>query len=152
LPVWALRTDGGARGNPGPAGAGFVLERDGEIVVHGGAYLGATTNNVAEYEAMIWGLENAVSSGVDRITVYADSELMVRQMTGVYKVKNANLKPLFLRASELTRQLDNVEFQHVRREENTAADELANAAMDERTYVGDALPRGGASDQGILFE
>ena len=152
MSAWVLRTDGGARGNPGPAGAGFVLERDGKIAVRGGAYLGEVTNNVAEYEAMIWGLENALEIGARDLTVYADSELMVKQMNGAYKVKNANLKPLFVRACELVSELDSVEFTHVRREDNKLADTMANEAMDERGYVGDANPRGGRHAQGTLFE
>ena len=94
-----LRTDGGARGNPGPAGAGFVLQgRDGVVIAEGGRFLGECTNNVAEYEALIWGLETALELGVRDITVLSDSELVVRQISGLYKVKHANLRPRFLRA------------------------------------------------------
>jgi ribonuclease HI len=149
---WVLRTDGGARGNPGPAGAGFVLERDSEVVVSGGAYLGETTNNVAEYEALIWGLENALDQEVASLTVYCDSELVVRQMAGTYRVKDAKLKPLFARTSTLVSTLGDVSIEHVRREENTAADALANQAMDERADIGDARPRGYDSGQQTLFE
>jgi ribonuclease HI len=148
-----LRTDGGARGNPGPAGAGFVLERDGEVIVRGGAYLGETTNNVAEYEALIWGLENASAAGASNLIAYADSELVVKQMTGEYRVKNTNLKPLFARATDLSRALGHVDYVHVRREENRLADELANAAMDERDYIGDApIRRDARQQQETLFE
>jgi ribonuclease HI len=83
-----LRSDGGARGNPGPAGAGFVIEEGGEIVCRGGRFLGECTNNVAEYEALLWGLENALGLGIDSIVVYADSELLVKQLNGQYRVKN----------------------------------------------------------------
>ena len=147
-----LRTDGGARGNPGPAGCGFVIESDGELVCTGGRFLGVATNNVAEYEALIWGLENARACGFSSITVFADSELLVKQLNGQYKVKNAGLKPLHARASALLREFTNAEVRHVRREMNAAADALANAAMDERATVGS--PRcepGGSVAQSSLF-
>lgn len=135
-----LRTDGGARGNPGPGGAGFVLEdSSGAVVRRGGRFLGSVTNNVAEYEALIWGLETALDHGVARLRVCADSELVVRQMNGIYRVKNEGLKPLFARAQALLRRFGSVEIVHVRREQNSAADELANTAMDGRTTVGDGV-------------
>lgn len=138
-----LRTDGGARGNPGPAGAGFVLETpEGEYLVGGGRFLGETTNNVAEYEALLWGLETAAERGVTDLVVYADSELLVRQMNGVYRVKHPNMKPLFARAKELAARFAAVEVRHVRREHNTVADAYANEAMDLRDCVGDAPPPG----------
>lgn len=147
-----LRTDGGARGNPGPAGAGFVIESDATTVCSGGIYLGETTNNVAEYQALIWGLENVAALGFDAVTVFADSELVVKQMNGVYRVKNANLKPLFVRALELLRGFEEREIRHVRRADNAAADEMANLAMDERSVVGnpECIP-GGATRQDSLF-
>lgn len=148
-----LRTDGGSRGNPGPAGAGFVIERDGEVVCSGGWFLGDTTNNVAEYEALIWGLENVAALGVRRVDVRADSELVVKQIHGLYRVKNANLKPLFVRAKELLRSFDEWSIVHVRREDNAAADELANAAMDKRGVVGTprCVPGQDPGGQGALF-
>lgn len=137
---FTLRTDGGARGNPGPGGAGFVLEdAHGEVVRCGGKFLGATTNNVAEYEALIWGLRTALDHGVHRLRVAADSELVVRQCTGVYKVKNEGLKPLHARACALMRRFESVEVTHVRRAENEAADALANESMDSRDTVGDGV-------------
>jgi ribonuclease HI len=120
-------------------------------VVSGGSYLGETTNNVAEYEAMIWGLENALREGAQRLTLYADSQLMLRQMNGEYRVKNQNLKPLWARARTLTDRIGDVEFRHVPREENQAADQLANQAMDELGDVGDAPPRELETGQGSLF-
>lgn len=139
-PLYTLRTDGGARGNPGPGGAGFVLEDDtGAIVRRGGRFLGAVTNNQAEYEALIWGLETAIDQGVSRLRVCADSELVVHQMNGIYRVKNEGLRPLFARAKGLTERIASVEIVHVRREMNAAADELANAAMDARGTVGDGF-------------
>lgn len=147
-----LRSDGGARGNPGPAGAGFVIEVDGRTVCRGGRYLGEVTNNVAEYEALIWGLENVLALGHTRVHVFADSELLVKQLNGVYKVKNAGLKPLFVRALALLRQFDSTHVAHVRREDNHAADAMANEAMDARGTVGDpACAPGGGSSQDSLF-
>jgi len=147
-----LRTDGGARGNPGPAGAGFVIEVDGRIVCSGGRYLGQTTNNVAEYEALIWGLENVKELGHDEVRVFADSELLVKQITGAYRVKNAGLKPLFVRAMEILRGFSRFEISHVRRAENAAADEMANRAMDSHDVVGNPVcVPGGPAPQGSLF-
>ena len=147
-----LRTDGGSRGNPGPAGAGFVIERDGEIICRGGRFLGSVTNNVAEYEALIWGLENVSAMGFATVTVYADSELLVKQVNGHYRVKNEGLKPLFVRALQLLRSFSGFKVAHVRREQNKEADEMANQAMDERATVGDpACEPGGATPQGSLF-
>lgn len=147
-----LRTDGGARGNPGPAGAGIVLEVEDGATVRAGRYLGVTTNNVAEYEALVWGLENARALGVGELAVYADSELVVRQLTGEYRVKNPGLKPLHERALSLMRSFDRVEVRYVPREENRAADEMANAAMDAHGPVGDAAvwPED-IPEQGALF-
>jgi ribonuclease HI len=149
--VATLRTDGGSRGNPGPAGAGFVIEVDGVVVCGAGRFLGETTNNVAEYEALVWGLENVSALGHRRVRVLADSELVVRQVTGVYRVKNAGLKPLFLRACELLRGFESTEVAHVRREENALADSLANEAMDARGTVGSPACQPGGSPQGSLF-
>ena len=126
-----LMADGAARGNPGPAAYGFVLRApSGETVAEAGAALGRTTNNVAEYEGLLAGLRRALDLGVSRLLVRLDSELVVRQMNGVYRVKNAGLKPLFERARTLERQFAAVKFEHVRREANWRADELANEALD----------------------
>jgi ribonuclease HI len=148
-----LRTDGGARGNPGPAGAGFVLAAaDGAIIAQGGRFLGESTNNVAEYEALIWGLETAAELGVRRIAVFCDSELVVRQVTGVYRVKHENMKPLFVRALALLRTFESFDVRHVRRAENVAADALVNEAIDVRGQVGDAIELARQPDQGSLFD
>lgn len=147
-----VRTDGGARGNPGPAGAGFVIESGGVTVCSAGRFLGICTNNVAEYKALIWGLENALELGFDEVSVKADSELLVRQVQGAYKVKNAGLKPLFLEVLALVRRFSRFEIEHVRREANTEADLLANLAMDERATVGDpACGPGGGQGPDTLF-
>lgn len=135
-----LRTDGGARGNPGPGGAGFVLEdASGAVVRSGGRYLGEVTNNVAEYRALIWGLRTALDEGVHRLRVCADSELVVRQVNRLYKVKNEGLKPLFAQASALLLRFEHVSVEHVRRAENEAADALANEAMDCRRTIGNGV-------------
>jgi len=147
-----LRSDGGARGNPGPAGAGFVIEADGAVMCSAGRYLGEVTNNVAEYEALIWGLENVRAHGFSEVSVFADSELLVKQVKGLYRVKNEGLKPLFTRVMQLVREFRGFEITHVRREENAAADAMANAAMDERATVGNpACEPGGSTAQGSLF-
>ena len=126
-----LFTDGGARGNPGPAAYGFVLEDDGGTVLaaHGEA-IGVATNNVAEYSALLAGLERAAELGVDELEVVSDSELMVKQMTGVYRVKNEALRDLSLEASRRARKLPRVTYRHVRREHNELADRLVNEALD----------------------
>ena len=139
--VFTLRTDGGARGNPGPAGAGFVLEDPtGAIVRGGGAFLGVATNNVAEYRALILGLGLARSCGVRRLRVCADSELVVRQVNGTYRVRNEGLRPRFAQVRALVDGFDSFEIAHVRREHNGAADALANEAMDLKANVGDSAP------------
>ena len=127
---WQLNTDGGSRGNPGPAGCGFSLAEDGQVALEGGWYLGQATNNHAEYCALIWGLENALALGVAELSVQADSELMVKQMNGAYKVKNPDMKKLHARAQRLAQRFGRISFTHVRREHNKAADGMANAAMD----------------------
>ena len=126
-----LFTDGGARGNPGPAAYGFVLEDDGGTVLaaHGEA-IGVATNNVAEYSALLAGLERAAELGVDELEVVSDSELMVKQMTGVYRVKNEALRDLSLEASRRAQKLPRVTYKHVRREHNELADRLVNEALD----------------------
>jgi ribonuclease HI len=133
-----LRTDGGSRGNPGPAGAGFVIEVDGDIVCRGGKFITSATNNIAEYEAFIWGLENVHALGHKDVQVFADSELLVKQINGQYRVKNEGLKPLFIRALGELRRFSAFTVTHVRREMNEAADAMANEAMDARCTVGDA--------------
>jgi ribonuclease HI len=129
--TYLLMADGAARGNPGPAAYGFVLlAPDGQAVAEEGAVLGRATNNVAEYEGLIAGMERALTLGVRRLDVRLDSELVVRQMSGQYRVKNAGLKPLFARAQGLRQQFEAVTFEHIRRAENRRADELANQSLD----------------------
>ena len=125
-------TDGGARGNPGPAGYGVVIhDAKGNKVASLSQYLGRQTNNFAEYQALIAALEYAVQHGSKALSVISDSELMVRQIKGIYKVKDPTLRDLHGRASQLIRQLDWFHIEHVLRGKNREADELANAAMDK---------------------
>jgi ribonuclease HI len=126
-----LWTDGGARGNPGPAAFAYVLEAEGgsPLAAHGEA-IGVATNNVAEYSALVAGLEKAVELGVRDLEVVSDSELMVKQMRGEYKVKNEALRELSVRAGRLARELGTVRYTAVRREHNTLADRLVNEALD----------------------
>ena len=126
-----LSTDGGARGNPGPAAFGYVLEaEDGTVLEARGEAIGIATNNVAEYRALIAGLERARDLGVDELDVVSDSELLVRQMTGEYRVKNEALRALSLDASRLAREVGRVTYRAVRREHNELADRLVNEALD----------------------
>jgi ribonuclease HI len=126
-----LSTDGGARGNPGPAAYGYVLETDdGTVLAAHGERIGIATNNVAEYSALIAGLEKAIELGVDEVEVVSDSELMVKQMRGEYRVKNETLQDLWDDASRLARKLRNVSYRAVRREHNELADRLVNEALD----------------------
>lgn len=129
-----LWTDGASRGNPGPAGIGVVLKaRSGEILATEARFLGQTTNNVAEYRALLLGLETALERGVKRLEVRADSELLIRQLLGKYRVRNEGLKPLFRRAQELLRGFESFELVHVRREQNAEADRLANEGIRRAT-------------------
>ncbi len=133
-------TDGGARGNPGPAAAGIVIENDSQqTLFHGGYYLGRTTNNVAEYRAIILGLEQAQKLGASQVDLFSDSELIVKQLKGQYKVKNANLKPLYEQVRELIAALKTFSVRHVYRENNSEADRLVNEALDAGGHVGDFL-------------
>lgn len=126
-----LFTDGGSRGNPGQAAYAFVLEaEDGTVLDARGETIGVATNNVAEYSALVAGLERAVEVGVEELEVVSDSELLVKQMRGEYKVKNRALKELFLDASRLARRIDRVTYTAVRREHNELADTLVNEALD----------------------
>ena len=122
--------DGGARGNPGPAGYGVRIVVDDGTVVDLKETLGIATNNIAEYNGLLAALRWAVANGVGHLHVRADSELLVKQMKGVYRVKNPGLQPLFQEAQSLVGRLPRVTFEHVRRELNKDADRLANEAMD----------------------
>ena len=126
-----LWTDGGARGNPGPAAFAYVLEaEDGTVIDARGEAIGTATNNVAEYAALVAGLERALEAGVVELEVVSDSELLVKQMRGEYRVKNKALQDLVLDASRLARKIHRVTYTAVRREHNVLADKLVNEALD----------------------
>ena len=126
-----LYTDGGARGNPGPAAFAYVLEADdGTVLAAHSEAIGVATNNVAEYRALVEGLRKAVETGVDELQVVSDSDLVIKQMRGEYRVKNRALQDLFLEASRLARDLRSVAYMAVRREQNELADRLVNEALD----------------------
>ena len=123
--------DGGSRGNPGPAGYGVHVTRDDGTIVDLKASLGIATNNIAEYHGLLAALRWAVDERVRSLHVKADSELMVKQMLGIYRVKNPGLQPLYEEARQFAARIGRVTFEHVRRGDNQDADRLANEAMDE---------------------
>ena len=126
-----LFTDGGARGNPGPAAYGFVIEaEDGTVLAAHGERIGVATNNVAEYRALIAGLDRAAELGLGEVEVVSDSELLVKQMLGEYRVKNEALRDLSIQAGRLARAIGKVTYTAVRREHNELADKLVNEALD----------------------
>jgi ribonuclease HI len=126
-----LFTDGGARGNPGPAGIGVLLRDDDGVVLGEMAEgIGVASNNVAEYKALIAGLEMAHEQGITHLDIYLDSQLVVSQMKGEWKIKNVNLRPLAIKAHSLMQRFEQAGISHVRRESNTEADKLANQGMD----------------------
>jgi ribonuclease HI len=131
--VLRLFTDGAARGNPGPAGLGLVLEDDQGMRLWGGCrYIGTATNNQAEYLALIDGLRKASEWKPDSLEVYMDSQLVVEQVAGRFKVRNPDLRPLHTQATNLLRGFPEVTVKHVPRERNRSADALANKAIDEK--------------------
>ncbi len=126
-----LWTDGASRGNPGPAGIGAILKSpEGEVLFTGSEYIGHTTNNVAEYKAVLLGLTGALGQGIQRLEVRADSELLIKQLRGEYRVKSPGLKPLYDEARKLIGRFARVDLAHVRRELNIEADRLANQGID----------------------
>jgi ribonuclease HI len=126
-------SDGAARGNPGPAGAGAVLvEPNGRVVERLGKFLGVQTNNYAEYMGLLLGLKRAKEMGIQEVEVFADSELMIRQLGGRYQVKSPSLRPLYEEVLELLNEFRRFKLVHVPREMNAAADEMSNKAIDER--------------------
>ena len=126
-----LYTDGGSRGNPGPAAFGYVLEaEDGTVLAAYGEAIGVATNNVAEYRALVAGLEKAAELQIGEVEVVSDSELLVKQMQGEYRVKNEALRQLSVEAARLARRVGKVSYRAVRREQNELADRLVNEALD----------------------
>lgn len=123
--------DGGSRGNPGPSASGYVLmDRDNNVLTEKGIYLGVTTNNQAEYQAVKFGLEDALKNGAREVAVYLDSLLVVNQMKGVFKIKNRDLWPIHVAIQDIIKQLKKVSFTHVPREMNKLADSEVNKALD----------------------
>src|SRR5262245_14474083 len=130
--TFLIHTDGGARGNPGPAAFAYTIERPGHPDVEARGYLGVTTHTIAESPAHVKALEHARSLGARRLHVNSDSELLVQQMNGKYKVKNPGLLPLYKEAKRLADEFDEVQIRHIYREQNRRADRLCNEAMDDR--------------------
>lgn len=129
-----IHTDGAARGNPGPAGIGVIIQNDkGEVLHEISGFLGQATNNVAEYTALITALEKAVSLNAQEVQLFTDSELVVKQIKGEYRVKNEGLKPLYQKAKGLIQQLGSFTITHIPREKNKEADRLANRGIDEES-------------------
>lgn len=126
----SIHVDGAARGNPGPAGAGIVLKENGKTVKSIYKYLGETTNNIAEYSALIWGLKEAIALAYKKVELYLDSELVAQQLKGEYKVKNNNLRPLFEKAIALINNFVEVKIIKIDRTDNKEADKLANKAIN----------------------
>jgi ribonuclease HI len=131
--TWTIYTDGGSRGNPGPAAFAYVIKRPGQVVIEEYGFLGETTNNIAEYTGLIRALEHAKELGGARLLINSDSELMVKQLNGQYKVKNEGLRPLYEKADALRRQFESVVIKHIYRDQNAHADALCNEAMDSRS-------------------
>lgn len=128
--TWTIHIDGAARGNPGPAAFAYVITRDGHPPVMAKGCLGSTTNNVAEYTALVRALERAAELGADRLLIHSDSELLVKQMNCEYQVKNPDLRVLYNQAKRLAGRFDRVSICHVPRSENRVADRLCNEALD----------------------
>ncbi len=149
--VWKIHTDGGARGNPGPAAYAYVIDRPGAAVIEVAGRLGTATNNLAEYTALVRALEHAQKLGARRLHVHSDSELMVKQMNGVYKVKHEGLRPLYEKAQQLCKQFESVKIQHVFREQNKHADRLYNEVLDgvrdDGETVSEETPAEGVREQ-----
>ena len=136
--IWQIHTDGGARGNPGPAAAGIVIQSPNKEIFKKGIYLGETTNNSAEYQAAILALENLkkIAGGAKKskeieAEIYSDSELLVKQLNHQYKIKNENIVPYFIKLWNLTIDFKEVKFIHIPREENKLADQLVNQILDQ---------------------
>ena len=131
MAVFTVYVDGAARGNPGPAGIGIRVELEGEVLKEYSSFIGNATNNVAEYKALIKGLEIVRGLGATRINAISDSELIVRQMNGRYRVKSATLAPLYQKARELVRSFEGFRIRHVPRSENQHSDRLANQGITD---------------------
>ncbi|MFH0952050.1 MAG: ribonuclease HI family protein [Patescibacteria group bacterium] len=131
--VISIYSDGGARGNPGPAGIGALLWQENKLVGQVKKYIGETTNNIAEYQAVYYGLEKAKSLKPAVVNCYMDSELVANQLNRQYKIKNVNLGPWFIKIWNLSQSFKKVNYYHIPREDNRGADKLVNQAIDERS-------------------
>lgn len=129
---YKLFTDGGARGNPGPAGIGYIIFSEKELVAFDGQYLGESTNNQAEYAALILGLKQAVKLDITDLICFLDSELIVKQLNGIYKVENDKMKIEYAKVMKLVEKFIKIEFEHVVRANNKFADKLVNIALDAK--------------------
>lgn len=135
MKMLTIYTDGGARGNPGPAAIGFIIyDGHSRVLKSFGMFIGVSTNNQAEYKALIKALEAAWDLRANQVKCYLDSELVVKQLQGIYKVKETYLKPLAAKALALTAKFNQVDFAHIPREKNKQADQLVNKALDEAGY------------------
>jgi len=134
--AWKIHIDGAARGNPGPAAYAFIIHKEGSPPLEEKGTLGTMTNNLAEYTALVRALERAHAQGAQRLIIHSDSELLVKQMNGEYRVKNPDLRVLYDRARELSGQFKQVVIRHVPREHNSRADQLCNEALDEAAPEG----------------
>ncbi len=136
--TFILHTDGGSRGNPGPSASGFViLDLNDELIEEGGKYLGITTNNQAEYQAVVLGLERCQKLNIRGVHVYMDSLLVVNQMTGIFKIKNRDLLPIYYSIKNLSNNFEFVKFTHVPRELNKLADAMVNKILDDQPMGND---------------
>lgn len=145
----AIYTDGGARGNPGPAAAGgVIIDDNGAVVAEVSEYLGVATNNVAEYRALVVTLQRALAAGFNEADIYVDSELVVKQLSGEYKVKDAKIFPLHQRARRLLSRFSKYAIAHILRERNRRADKLVNAALDAHAAgaIGEPPPEPGRQE------
>ncbi len=131
-----IHIDGAARGNPGPAAFGAVFSRDGQLLAEEKRFVGHTTNNVAEYLALLHALQRALQMGERRVQIFSDSELLVRQLNGIYQVRDPKLRQLYDQAQALIRQFDEIRIIHVPRKQNRQADKLCNQALDEAERLG----------------
>ncbi len=130
-----LYTDGGSRGNPGPAAAGILIIDENKKEIKAGKYLGHATNNEAEYNALILGLQKCSSIGVSELECFMDSELVIKQMQGLYKVKDSRMQALFALASDLKNRFDTISFTHIERAKNKTADQIVNYVLDKNVKL-----------------
>jgi ribonuclease HI len=147
-----VHIDGASRGNPGPAAFAFVIAMSSAQPIEEYGKLGDTTNNIAEYTALLRALEKAAALSLDRLHIHSDSELLVKQMNGEYRVKNPEIKALYDQAQGLRRQFGNVQLTHVRREHNKRADELCNLALDDGKPKASSKPKKQAAGASVSAE